>query len=125
MFIPFFYELKDKGIPVSPTAFLRLQKALDLGLVASLEDFYVVARSVLVKSERYFDLYDKIFAHYFEGAEFTDEVSREMEEAMKSLLEEWLKDPEALAAVNACNDSHGQSLSFRTGNLRLVRRGCP
>jgi uncharacterized protein len=111
MFIPFFYELKDKGIPVSPTAFLRLQKALDLGLVASLEDFYVVARSVLVKSERYFDLYDKIFAHYFEGAEFTDEISREMEEAMKSLLEEWLKDPEALAEMLGLSPEEALKLS--------------
>jgi len=99
MFIPFFYELRDKGIPVTPTAFLRLQKALHLGLVDSLEDFYTVARSVLVKSERYFDLYDRIFAHYFEGAEFSDEVSRELEEAMRSLLEEWLKSPEDVAAL--------------------------
>ena len=99
MFIDFFYDLRNKGIPVSPTAFLRLQEALDLGLVASLEDFYVVARSVLVKSERYFDLYDRIFATYFEGAEFSDEISRELEESMRSLLEEWLKDPEELARL--------------------------
>jgi hypothetical protein len=28
MFIDFFYKLKDVGIPVSPTSFLTLQKAL-------------------------------------------------------------------------------------------------
>jgi len=99
MFIDFFYDLKDKGVPVSPTAFLRLQKALSMGLVTSLEDFYVVARSVLVKSERYFDLYDRIFAHYFEGAEFTDEIDEALLESMKALLEEWLKDPEKLAEL--------------------------
>jgi len=99
MFIDFFYELKDKGVPVSPTAFLRLQKALDMGLVMSLEDFYVVARSVLVKSERFFDLYDRIFAHYFEGAEFSDELSEELTEAMRALLDQFLKDPEELARM--------------------------
>lgn len=99
MFVGFFYELKDKGIAVSPTALLRLQRALYMGLINSLEDFYVIARSVLVKSERYFDLYDRIFATYFEGAEFTEEISQELMESMLSLLEEWLKNPEELAEM--------------------------
>jgi len=99
MFVGFFYDLKTKGVPVSPTAFLKLQQALDMGLVSSLSDFYVIARSVLVKSERHFDLYDKIFASYFEGAEFIDEISTELEESMRHLLEEWLKDPEDLARM--------------------------
>ena len=29
MFVDFFYILKDAGVPVSPTSFLRLQKALE------------------------------------------------------------------------------------------------
>ncbi len=33
MFVDFFYILKDAGVPVSPTSFLRLQKALATGLV--------------------------------------------------------------------------------------------
>ncbi len=99
MFIDFFYELRGKGVPVTPTAFLRLQKALDLGLVASLEDFYVVARSILVKSERFFDLYDRVFASCFHGIEFTDEISQEMENSMRRLLEEWLTKPEDLAEL--------------------------
>ncbi|MDP1991766.1 MAG: hypothetical protein Q8K00_12150, partial [Syntrophales bacterium] len=65
MFVRFFYMLREKGVPVTPTSFLRLQKALALGLVVSLDDFYTAARSILVKSERYFDTYDQVFAHYF------------------------------------------------------------
>ena len=67
MFVNFFYTLRDKGIPVTPTSFLRLQKALGLGLVSSLDDFYSVARSLLVKSERYFDIYDQVFSVAFRG----------------------------------------------------------
>ncbi len=54
---------------MTPTAFLRLQKALGLGLVISLDDFYTVASSILVKSERDFDAYDRVFAELFAGAE--------------------------------------------------------
>jgi hypothetical protein len=99
MFSGFFYELRGQGVPVTPTAFLRLQRALNLGLIGSLDDFYVIARSILVKSERYFDLYDRLFASHFQGIEFTDEIDRSLEEAMKSLLEEWLKRPEDLAEM--------------------------
>jgi len=97
MFVEFFYVLKQSGVPVSPTSFLRLQKALKLGLVEGLDDFYTAARSILVKSERYFDIYDRVFAHYFHGAELPDFHGVDLDAAARSLLEEWLNDPEALA----------------------------
>ena len=84
MFVTFFYKLKDVGIPVSPTSFLRLQKALSLGLIGSLEDFYTAARTVLIKSERYFDLYDQVFAHYFKGAELPEGEAVELDEAARN-----------------------------------------
>jgi uncharacterized protein with von Willebrand factor type A (vWA) domain len=97
MFTDFFYTLKKVGIPVSPTSFLRLQKALGMGLINSIDDFYTAARAILVKSERYFDLYDQVFAHHFEGAELVDPTELELAEIAKALLEEWLKAPEEIA----------------------------
>jgi uncharacterized protein with von Willebrand factor type A (vWA) domain len=99
MFIAFFYKLKEAGIPVSPTSFLRLQKALSTGLVASLNDFYTASRTILVKSERYFDLFDQVFAHHFEGAEMPAREGVDLDEAIQALLQEWLRDPQVLADV--------------------------
>ncbi len=97
MFIDFFYLLKKVGIPVSPTSFLRLQKALNMGLVNSVDDFYTAARTILVKSERYFDLYDQVFAHRFQGVELKEPEAIEISEVARALLEEWLKNPKELA----------------------------
>lgn len=97
MFIQFFYTLREKGIPVSPTSFLRLQKALSMGLVTSLEDFYMTARSILIKSERYFDLYDQIFAFHFKGVALTEPDIAELTDVVRAMLEDWLKNPEDLA----------------------------
>jgi uncharacterized protein with von Willebrand factor type A (vWA) domain len=97
VFVEFFYTLRQVGVPVTPTSFLRLQKALSKGLINSVDDFYTAARSILVKSERYFDLFDQVFAHHFEGVEFTDPTEFELSEAAKALLEEWLREPRALA----------------------------
>ena len=97
MFIDFFYTLKDVGIPISPTSFLTLHKALNKGLVNSLNDFYTSSRTILVKSERYFDLFDQVFAHHFQGAELPDPEGLELDEIARALLEEWLKNPRTLA----------------------------
>ncbi len=99
MFNRFFYMLREKGAPVSPTSFLRLHKALSLGLIDSVDDFYTAARSILIKNERYFDLYDKVFAQYFKGVEIAEEDEIELTEIVKSLLEEWLKNPKEMAKI--------------------------
>ena len=97
MFVEFFYTLRERGLPVSPTSFLRLQKALSLGMIQSIDDFYTTARAVLVKSERYFDMYDQVFAHFFRGVALKAPEEIELTEIVKALLEEWLKNPGQIA----------------------------
>jgi uncharacterized protein len=97
LFTEFFYTLRNVGIPVSPTSFLRLQEALSKGLINSVDDFYISARSILVKSERYFDLFDQVFAHYFKGIELSDPSGVDLAEAARALLDSWLRDPQAIA----------------------------
>ncbi len=97
MFLKFFYTLKEIGIPVSPTSFLTLQKALHQGIINNLEDFYTCARSILVKSEKYFDLYDQVFAHHFEGVPLPENDGFEIDEIARGMLDEWLKNPENVA----------------------------
>lgn len=105
MFTTFFYTLKQAGIPVSPTSFLRLQKALGMGIINSLNEFYTAARTILVKSERYFDLYDRVFAHHFEGAELPDPDEAIISDMAKALLGEWLKHPGEIAHALGVDES--------------------
>jgi uncharacterized protein len=105
MFIDFFYKLRQVGIPVSPTAFLTLQKALTRGLVVTLNDFYTASRSILVKSERYFDLFDQVFAHHFRGAELPDQEGLELDELARTMLEAWLQNPEELSKLLGVDES--------------------
>ena len=111
MFTKFFYLLRQVGIPVSPTSFLRLQKALGMGLILSIDDFYTAARSILVKSERYFDLYDQVFAHHFEGAELKDPEEFELTEVARAMLEEWLKNPKEMADALGIDEESLKKLS--------------
>ncbi|HET6459577.1 MAG TPA: hypothetical protein VFG29_02200 [Syntrophales bacterium] len=105
MFIEFFYTLRERGLPVSPTSFLRLQKALSLGMIQSVDDFYMTARAILVKSERYFDMYDEVFAHFFRGITLKAPEEIELTEFVRTLLEEWLKNPEQVAEALGLDES--------------------
>jgi len=105
MFTDFFYTLRQVGIPVSPTSFLRLQKALKMGAINSLDEFYIAARSILVKSERYFDIYDQVFAHRFKGAELKDPDEQVISEIARAMLDEWLKSPRELAEALGVDES--------------------
>ncbi|MEJ2199557.1 MAG: hypothetical protein P8X63_00860 [Desulfuromonadaceae bacterium] len=111
MFVPFFYTLRDRGIPVSPTAFLRVQKALGLGLIVSLNDFYIVARSILVKSERDFDTYDQVFSELFAGAEMENLAGITIDDTVRAMLTEWLKKPNELARALGIDESKLKQLS--------------
>jgi len=88
MFLSFFTLLKEEGIPVSLKGLLSLEKALSLGLISSLDEFYVVARGILIKSERQFDLYDQIFASFFKGQDL--DLPESLSSEMADLLDEWL-----------------------------------
>ena len=111
MFTEFFYTLRKVGVPVTPTSFLRLQSALSKGIINSVDDFYISARSILIKSERYFDLYDQVFAHHFKGVELTDPTEFDLTEAAKAMLDAWLKDPQALADALGIDEDSLNKLS--------------
>ena len=111
MFIEFFYKLKETGVPVSPTSFLTLHRALDKGLIGSLDDFYTSSRAILVKSERYFDLFDQVFAHHFKGAEMPDYEGYELDEMARAMLEEWLKNPKDMADALDMDEEQLKKLS--------------
>lgn len=111
MFIEFFYTLRERGIPVSPTSFLRLQKALKLGMVRSVEDFYTAARAILVKSERYFDTYDQVFAHFFKGVTLSEPDEIELTEMARAMLEEWLRNPAEMAQALGIEEKDLKSMT--------------
>ena len=122
MFVSFFYTLRKRGVSVTPTAFLRLQKALSLGLVASLHDFYIVARAILVKSERDFDTYDQVFAELFAGVEAVPVEELFLDEVARQLLEDWLNIPEDLAKALGLTEKELRRLSAEELEQYLLDR---
>lgn len=79
MLIDFFFTLKDARIPVSIKEFLMLLEAMEHGLIQfSTDDFYFLARTILVKDEAHYDKFDKAFGAYFKGIDAVFEKHAEI-----------------------------------------------
>jgi uncharacterized protein len=86
MLVRFFYELREAGVPVTVTEFLMLLEGLQKRVASiSALDFYHLARACLVKDEKHYDRFDRVFAQAFAGAEAL------FERILVELPAEWLQ----------------------------------
>ena len=86
MLIPFFYKLREGGMKTSISELLVLHEAMKSGLAGqSVDDFYFLARTTLVKDEAHLDRFDRIFGAYFKG------IDDALEDLMQEIPEEWLQ----------------------------------
>ena len=86
MFTNLFFELRKAQVPVSLREYLTLLDAVSLGLGNySVDDFYYLSRSALVKDERHLDKFDRVFGHVFQGLELLNEIFGD------EIPEEWLR----------------------------------
>jgi uncharacterized protein with von Willebrand factor type A (vWA) domain len=114
MLLDFFYTLRSAKLPVSVKEYLTLLEALQKGVVGpntqqaygaaetsgySIDDFYFLARTALVKDEKHYDKFDRAFGAYFKGVELLTDFGKEVPlEWLRKNLELNLS-PEELAKI--------------------------
>lgn len=113
MFLDFFLLLKNDGIPVTIREYLTFLEALDEGIAEySVDDFYYLSRTSLIKHEHHLDRFDLLFGYFFEGVEKID-----TEEFMK-IPEDWLRK----SFVNALTDEEKEMIKAMGGLDKLLER---
>ena len=86
MLINFFNTLKKARVPVSVKELLDLLAAMEQNLAfGSVDDFYLLARTCMVKDEKYYDRFDRAFGAYFKNLENIDGIVEAL------LPEDWLR----------------------------------
>ncbi|GIX23179.1 MAG: VWA domain-containing protein [Caldimonas manganoxidans] len=83
MLIDFFFTLRAAKLPVSIKEFLVLLEAIKSGVIddeggPTVDKFYYLARTTLVKDEAHFDKFDRAFGSYFKGVELLADFSKEI-----------------------------------------------
>jgi uncharacterized protein len=99
MLLNFFTSLREAKIPVTLREYLILLEAMKQDLAEqSVDEFYYLSRSALVKDERNLDKFDQVFAHVFKGLEGSSPdgvaASELPEEWLRKLAEKHLSDEE-------------------------------
>ena len=91
MLIDFFLRLKRAGLPVSTKEFLFLLEGLKQHVAGtSIDDFYYLSRTSLVKDEKHFDKFDRVFGEYLKGLDET--ISTHIELPLEWLLKKGVLD---------------------------------
>jgi hypothetical protein len=103
MFFNFLEELRSAGIPASLKEHLALLEALNAEVIErSPEQFYYLARTVLVKDEALLDRFDQVFNKVFKGliSEYGNAPAEIPEEWLKAVAEKFLT-PEEMEAIKS------------------------
>ena len=109
MFLDFFLLLKEEGLPVSIGEYLNLLEALNKRVTQfSVEDFYFLSKTILIKHEQFLDRYDILFGQYFHGVELA-----ELEQ--KEIPTDWL-----LKEMNRLFTDEEKALIEKMGGLEKV-----
>jgi uncharacterized protein with von Willebrand factor type A (vWA) domain len=118
LLISFFQTLKNAGIPVSIKEYLIMLEALNARIAfASVDDFYLLSRTCLVKDEKYFDRFDRAFSAWFNEMESIDDVINALipEEWLRAAVEKYLSEEdkakiESLGSLEELLDAFRQRL---------------
>ncbi|KJS04030.1 MAG: von Willebrand factor A [Gammaproteobacteria bacterium BRH_c0] len=87
MLLSFFEGLRKAGVPATLQELLTLISAMEEHLAfASVDDFYLLARTCMVKDEKYYDRFDRAFALYFKELESLDDFLEML------IPEDWLRE---------------------------------
>ncbi len=91
MLTQFFFAMRAGKLPVSIKEHLALLEAFEANVIGpgnpdacSLEDFYFLSRTILVKDEKHYDKFDRAFSAYFQGVDTIADFS-------KPIPAEWLR----------------------------------
>jgi uncharacterized protein with von Willebrand factor type A (vWA) domain len=123
MLVDLFHKLRSAGVPASLTEYLMLMEAMQARVASvNIDDFYHLARVALVKDERHYDRFDRVFGAHFQGVEAVfQEVVGEIpadwlrSQAELQLSEEEMRQIEALGGWDQLMKTLAQRLQEQDG----------
>ena len=122
MLIDFFLKLKSHRLPVSIKEYLTLLEAMQKKVIGpSIDDFYYLSRTTLVKDEANFDKFDRAFAEFWQGVETIPGIESQiplewlLKQVELTLSEEEKKQIEALGGWEKLMETLQQRLEEQKG----------
>ena len=113
MFLDFFLLLRRHHLPVTLPEYLTLLDALRSNVAEpTIDDFYFLSKTALVKHEHHLDLFDRVFGDFVAGRESVQA------EVLPTIPPDWLKD----ALMNELTDDEKAAIDAAGGFKALWER---
>lgn len=113
MFLDFFLLLRQHALPVTLPEYLTLLQALRSNVGGtSVEDFYYLSKTALIKHEQHLDLFDRLFGEYVTGKQSAPP------ETLPIIPPDWLRD----ALANQLTDEERAAIEAMGGLDALWQR---
>lgn len=113
MFLDFFLLLRQHALPVTLPEYLTLLSALRSNVGGtSVEDFYFLSKTALIKHEQHLDLFDRLFGEYVSGKQLAPP------ETLPTVPPDWLRN----ALENQLTDEERASIDAMGGLDALWQR---
>lgn len=90
LFIDFLFLLREYGVPASPKDLLDFNRGLEMGVVKSLDDLFVLARLSFVRRKEHMDPFERAFAYFFFGIDIPNVGEGDRELLRTKPFKEWL-----------------------------------
>src|SRR5258707_15518043 len=122
MLIDFFLKLKSHKLPVSIKEYLTLLEAMEKNVIGpSVDDFYFLSRTALVKDEANYDKFDRAFAEFWQGVDTIPGIEAQiplewlLKQVERTLSEEEKKQIAALGGWEKLMETLKQRLEEQKG----------
>jgi len=99
MFLPFFYQLREQGVPISLRHVLEFYQAMEKGLASDLDRLFILMRLIFVKKVEHFDGFEQAFAAYFLGAEGAEIPKFSQQAWEEKAFRRWLEEEMAKGSL--------------------------
>jgi len=131
MLTQFFFAMRAAKLPVSIKEHLALLEAFEANVIGpgnpdacSLEDFYFLSRTILVKDEKHYDKFDRAFSAYFQGVDTIADFSKPIPAAwLRKEIEKLLSDADKTNAPKVDYDDLLDTLKKRLEEQKERHQG--
>jgi hypothetical protein len=123
--IPFIYDLRKAGIPISVRYVLEFYRALLKGLAPDVDRLFLLGRLIFVKRVEHYDAYERAFAAHFFGENRGRTISDWEELLASKPFEEWLREQLAAGtfAIDELREFDTEGLLARFWETILAQHG--
>ncbi len=127
IFSDFFYSLRALKVPVTPAEYMDLLNCLEtvdhLTDSMTMRQFYLLARSVMVKDVKYYDQFDLAFAQCFDGLISDQDMTAQLKEWLENALKKELSEEQKKQALRLPPQALMQELQKRLAEQKKRHDG--